>query len=380
MAIIYRKIKFLNTKKALSLVLLAGMSAFAFSFVPASALGPEFNIFPISYTGQQNHDLVMLDGRNATKFESWSASQSDHDAGVNAAPGEEVEFSVYFHNGAPNAQENTAINAVVRAFANPTLGTPALTHTISATIGAQNAATVSSASKGGNVNIHVTGGTAQSLSLVPGSVKLYKDQGLSPKPAAQTMPDTIFTSGVNIGNVQGCFEFHGFVNFKVKVGEQQPPPPPQYSIALQKTVRNVSDNNTVFDERTNADPGETVEFKIVGTNTGNTNISQFEFTDTLPSRLTPVANSISISHTSSGSLLSGGLITTWNAIGPNESVTVTFRAIVADDSQFSAGTTELVNTAFLRTSGNVNLGPISDTAVVVVSKQQAIFDISIDKT
>ncbi|MDZ4243645.1 MAG: hypothetical protein U1C57_00915, partial [Candidatus Doudnabacteria bacterium] len=62
----------------------------------------------------------------------------------------------------------------------------------------------------------------QGLTLVPGSVVLRRDQGSNPQTI--NLPDTIFTTGVNIGDVRGCFEFHGFVNFKLKVSETAPQP------------------------------------------------------------------------------------------------------------------------------------------------------------
>ena len=137
MAVLIHKLKTMDPKKALAVVSLAGLVVFLISSPFASANGPSFNIFPICYQGGLNCDLPLLDARNISRGESYSASQADHDAGIQASPGEIIEFSVYFHNGAPDANDNVALNAMVKACAQPFLGSSATTHTISATIGAR---------------------------------------------------------------------------------------------------------------------------------------------------------------------------------------------------------------------------------------------------
>src|SRR3989338_3746392 len=121
----------LNHKKGLAIVLLAGLIATAGSFAFVGAAGPQFNIFPISYTGEANHDLPLLDARNVTKGEGWSASATDFAAGVQAEPGDVIEFSIYYHNGAADTEENVARNTIIKAFTSPGLGTAAAVHGVS---------------------------------------------------------------------------------------------------------------------------------------------------------------------------------------------------------------------------------------------------------
>ncbi|MDZ4243475.1 MAG: hypothetical protein U1C57_00005, partial [Candidatus Doudnabacteria bacterium] len=193
-----------TSKKSILIVLGAGLIATAASFAFVGAAGPQFNIFPISYTGEANHDLPLLDARNATKGESWSASAADFAAGIQADPGDVIEFSIYYHNGVPDTEENVARNTIIKAFSSPGLGTSAAVHGVSAMISADNAAPVASDnpwSTGGNAEIRIN--SEQGLTLVPGSVVLRRDQGSNPQTI--NLPDTIFTTGVNIGDVRGCF-------------------------------------------------------------------------------------------------------------------------------------------------------------------------------
>lgn len=388
MAILIHKLRTLNPKKAIACVMLAGMAALIISPIsifgshnigtdgncqPTPASGaPQFNIWPLTYGAELCHDLPLLDAKNVSRGEGWSTSQSDHDAGVQASAGEIIELSVYYHNGVPNLDENVAINTVIRAFANqPPLGTDSFAHTISATIGAQNATTVSSSDvgRGGNISVQIQGGTPLALSLVPGSVILYKDRGLNPAPSPVALPDSVFTSGVNIGTVRGCWEFQGLVNFRLRVSEQR-----QLAVSLQKTVRNVTDL-TAFADQVNADPSDEVEFRLVGTNTGQDIIWHMFMSDQLPAKLTFIPGSIQTSQ----AIVSGNLFTSSGMdVGQAEvgqSVTVTFRARVADASQFSVGTTVLTNTGTHWGWGPptpTRTADSTDTAQVVVIKQQVV--------
>ncbi|MBI4050778.1 MAG: hypothetical protein HY396_02265 [Candidatus Doudnabacteria bacterium] len=359
MAILIHKLKSLNPKKAIAVVSLAGLIALALSYIPALAQGPAFNIFPISYTGELNKDLPLLDGRNASQFEGWSASQADHDAGVQASAGQILEFSVYYHNGAADADENVAINTIIKAFANPTLGQTALTHTISATIGADNATTVSSSDpfRGGNMTVHIQGGTPLSLSLVPGSVTLFRDQGLVPKPGPVTLPDTVFTTGVNIGNVRGCFQYHGFVNFKLRVQEAA-----LGALQVQKQVKNITKGIPFNDTEVAADPGNTVEYQIV-VNAVTNPVPSVVIKDALDSRLSLLGSVTVDGVIVSGSQFFGSGVNV-GTITPGVAKIIRFQALVASASQFTVGTHILTNVA-TATSGQVSAQDGANVKVII---------------
>jgi fimbrial isopeptide formation D2 family protein len=369
MAIFIRKIKSLNTKKALAVVTFAGLISFLVSSPLASADGPQFNIFPISYTGELNHDLPLLDGRDVTLGQGWSVSQADHDSRINANPGDVLQFSVYYHNGMPDADSNVALNAVVQAFVSPSLGSTANTFSVSATIGAQNAATVSSAdaSRGGNIAIHVSGTQAQSLSLVPGSVTWFPLQGSTPPGTAQTLPDTIFSSGVSIGNIRGCFQYHGFVNFKVQLTQVQ-----QGSLLIQKNVRNLSQGLGAlapFDpNQVSANPGDTVEYQIL-VSAQNNAVQSVSVKDALDPKLT-LTGSVTLDGSpidTLGFFNSGDNIGTVN-VGSNREIK--FKAVVAAKSQFTVGTFILSNTAYTFSS-NSSAQDSANVQVVIQPQQIA---------
>ncbi len=328
-----RVISFLknSNKKTFATVLAAGAVALVTVVGTVIAVGPTFNIFPIAYGGGTNSDYPLLDARNYSRNEGWSNSQSDHDAGITADPGEEIEFLIYYHNGAPDAAENIASNVIARASVPATAGN---FFTIGASISSSNASTVTSSSKGGDIVVRVNGQIGQTLTLVPGSTVWMPNRNSS----QQTMPDTITTSGVNLGDIRGCWQYAGFVKFRVRVSNTQP----TSSLSITKEVRNIT-TGTGFADSVNANPDDTVEFRLTGRNTGQATIGHVYFSDVLPSRLTYIAGSLQPSQSAlSGNLFDAGGLDL-GSLSPNASATVTFRARVASASQFSSGTTNLDN-------------------------------------
>jgi uncharacterized repeat protein (TIGR01451 family) len=137
-----------------------------------------------------------------------------------------------------------------------------------------------------------------------------------------------------------------------------PTPVPPPIIAIDKLVRNVSDNQTIFTDSTNADPGEQVEFQLKVTTAGTAN--NVVISDVLPARLTFIAGSLT---------LDGAANSSWNSISlgtqTDSTRIVKFKATVADASQFTEGTTTtLTNTGSVASSA----GNHSDTANVVVTR------------
>lgn len=361
MALFMSKIKSMNRKKALSVVILAGLVALLVSSPFASAQAV-FNTFPISYTGGDNVDLPMIDAR-VFPSGSYSASQTDHDNGVNVNAGDVVMVSVYFHNGQPDAPEHIAHNTIIQAFLSPSLGNASQTHTVSASIRADGVSPVVSAQKGGDMKIHVQGANPQALSLVSGSVTVTRDASGTGNQTTQALPDTIFASGVNIGDVRGCFNFSGFVNFKLHVANAAPG-----NISIQKNVRATTAGSFVPDQ-VNAIPSQTVEYQILVT-ASNSAVQNVRVKDALDPRLSLNGQVSIINETtlSSSEFFAGGVnIGTINA---NQTKEIRFQAILAPSSQFPVGTHTLTNVATAFTDSQT----VADGAnvLVVIAPQQIV--------
>lgn len=324
MAILFRKIKSLSGQKTLAVVLLAGFTALLLSTPFASANGPQFNIFPISYNGGLNRDLPLLDCRNVTRGDDWSDSQSQHDDGVASNPGDTVECSIYYHNGAVDADENTAHDTVIRASISPSFGSLAFSYTVSASVGASNASTAVSGNHGGDVRINIPNNENLSLSLIPGSTVLFRNQGSNP--TTESLPDSVFFGGVNIGDVRGCFEFHGFVNFKLRVSDRVA----FGDLRVQKHVKNITQGIPFRDDEVPASPGDTVEYQILVSSITNP-VHEVRVRDSKDFRLQPFGQvTVDGSQVLDFSLFlsSGAMI---GSVAPGETKDIRFQARVSQD-------------------------------------------------
>jgi uncharacterized repeat protein (TIGR01451 family) len=142
--------------------------------------------------------------------------------------------------------------------------------------------------------------------------------------------------------------------------------PSVFNLSIDKTVKNVTTGGGYADS-VNAEPSQRVEFKLVVTNTGNSNVTSVLIRDILPSNLSYVSNTIRVDgagQTLGTFFLSGGK--SLGTVVPGQTVTVTFQADVAGQNQFPVGTTTLVNEGRVRGS---NVTEKSDTAIVKVVKQ-----------
>ena len=150
-------------------------------------------------TGQIEGGNIYLI-KNLTQNSSYS-----NPASANAC--DELEYSVRLHNSGFTAVNNINVTA--------TLPTGASTSNTSDMTATYTGGVVASTSASATVNIS----SAQSLSYENGTAKLFDDKGN----VLQTLPDTINSSGVNVGNLDGSTT--EFLNFKVKISCPTPTPP-----------------------------------------------------------------------------------------------------------------------------------------------------------
>ena len=154
------------------------------------AVSPVFADSP----GQLTGGAQVLQVKNLTKGGVYAST-------VSAACGDELQYSVMLHNAAFGGLTNIVVKA------NLSNGTITATPAEGASQGTSGSVTVSVAS----------GGT---LAYENGSTVLYDSKGA----VIKTLPDTITTSGVNIGNMNGSTT--EFVNYKAKVNCPTPTPTP----------------------------------------------------------------------------------------------------------------------------------------------------------
>jgi hypothetical protein len=157
---------------------------------------------------------------NATNMGSWGTSAT-------ATYGDTVSYLVHVHN---NVIGSTANNVNVKV----TLPTTNFTSYSSvATVSADNATAVTGSTT-------LTLSEASKLNYIPGSTIMYDHNNQ----VLGTLPDTIMTTGVNVGNINGCWEYETWIRFKVKVADRIPVPTCTISANPSSIIRGSSSTLT----------------------------------------------------------------------------------------------------------------------------------------
>ena len=190
------------------------------------------------------------------------------------------------------------------------------------------------------------------------------------------LSDAMFGNGVRVGsgdaagtdisgNWNGCIDYAGTVTYQFTVDQ---PAAPDFSV--EKMVSKHGANS--WTESYAAQPGETVDFRIKYSNTGNTAQNNVVVKDTLPAGLSYVTGTsrlYSSQTPAEGKLLSDNITKGGVNIGNYAAKAwayIAFSAKVADnDSLPTCGTNTLTNTASVETDN----GSKSDTASVTTSKK-----------
>jgi uncharacterized repeat protein (TIGR01451 family) len=318
------------------------------------AQAPRFNIFtPYTHTQAYNRDYYLLDMRNETKNTSWNDP-------ISADAGDVLMFSVYYHNG---VNYTTANNTRMRVSIPSTTGTQIVSTAYLWADNAENATASNPLTETGTVNLS----SSQKLEYITGSAKWYPNQAdwryNSPTafPSGQS-GDEIVGSGVNIGNIEGCWEFSGYVNFRVRVasgGTQN------QDIAIEKTVRNLSEGQNYWSESINARPNQRVAFQIILRATGNASANNVYLRDALPDRTSYSSGSTKIDGSSANDNITSSSGLYIGSISAGSSKTITIEATIHSDSSFSSGSTYLTNYAYVWAD---NISQKNDTAQIIVNR------------
>ncbi|NCO10684.1 DUF11 domain-containing protein [Candidatus Saccharibacteria bacterium] len=208
-----------------------------------------------------------------------------------------------------------------------------------------------------------TGDSRFSLDYVEGSA-MYTNNVFT---SGTSLGDAIVGNGVQLGydkldgKIPGCFQYDGFVTFKVKAVSSD--------FSLEKTVRVNDTEDKTFKENVSVKPGDKVDFQIYFKNTGGTQLKDVVVKDKLPEGMSYVPGTTYL-HNSGGTrqvadgITAGGLV-----IGgylPGGDAYVKFTAKVAGNDELP-----LCGTNTLRNIAKATTPTVSeeDDASVVVDKE-----------
>lgn len=319
--------------------------------VPASYI--TFNsITNNSFYGDERYFTTIKDAAN-TANGGWEDE-------VTVQPGKEYVVRAYVHNNAASNLNLVAKNVRIGANVPTTTGKSI---SIQSTISADNSNPL-------KVWDDVTLKSDKNFNLVyvPGSAKFYNN-----KMEGATLSDSIVTAaGAQLGyeslngDMPGCYEYSGYVYFKVK---------PQFApesndFTVTKQVKKAPTDS--YSESVDVNPGDKVYYRIQFKNTGNKTLNNVNLKDQLPTGISMVPGTLRVvdSNNPSGAKVVGGdnLVASGINTGsyaPGTNAIFAFEAKVTDNLA-SCGKNIMVNTAIATPEGQ---SPKEDTADVTASRE-----------
>jgi uncharacterized repeat protein (TIGR01451 family) len=274
--------------------------------------------------------------------------------------GDILDLMVWDHNSVP---DTVAHNVHIKVTL-PTESAPQTTHTITATLSADDAATVTGTAT-------ITSAEPTSLDYIAGSPVLYKNSG-GENPTlvpinwpAGVNPDTLVTTGVNLGDQQGCWQYAKAIILQVKL--KGVTVPPKGVLKITKDDRRTA--NDAFSKRTTVNPGDRVEYRIAAENIDEQGIAKnIRLQDFLPAGVNYVAGSGKLTKPD-GTIVSvadgvtGGMIIL-DQLKPHEKAYFSFLADTATTFKDGECTTNKATIS----GDNTSNGSQSDTADVCFVK------------
>lgn len=282
-----------NPKKAILATTLAIVGLLP---IVSNAWGPSRNTFtiekPASYVtfNSITNNPAHGDELNFVQIKEAGASNKTYTDKLNIVAGKKYTVYVYYHNNAAanlnlvatNTRMNTQLPSSIKAKTETS---------ISAKIMADNAnpKTVWDEAK-------VTSTENVALKYVSDSATIYSKGAVNGK---KLNSNEFLTNGALIGynaldgKVQGCHQFAGYVTYDFVVEATNKP-----NFTVAKTVSKTGEMK--FGENVDMIDNQTVDFKIVYTNTGSTTQTGVIIKDVLPTGLTYIKGSTKVANKNSG--------------------------------------------------------------------------------
>jgi len=331
---------------------------------------PVFNYWPLTYNSSDLcHDLPLIDARNLSSSTErdarYSASQSEHDSGINAATGDTVRVSIYFHNGATDEESYRSQTTAHDVTIGSTYSTGATTtHTIAGSLSASNAATVTSSSdhQGGPITVNTSNPTT--LQYVTGSTQMCiqyaaaQERGADMSQTCGTdgqgqskilvnLPDGIANGSVSLGDLKSCFPYSGEVVYSVKIVASVITPT-NPTLSITKQVEDLT-TSTGYSSSVTANQNDSVQYKVIVTNTGNATANSVVVTDPGTSGTNITSGQMSNGSYSIGTLTAG------------QTTTITYDANVtaSSGSYINTATASASNASSVQASATVNVNSIN---------------------
>ena len=370
---------------AVTLSLLTASLVVGIQKAAASTPAVEFN-----YMAPNDYELLQVRKLGTS---TWGDPSS-------VAPGDTVEYLVYYHNGGTNTAHNTTIKATLPSGVSNSLVTQSYIDSDETTPKYDTTYGVGGAIyglSGGTVNVS---GSPSKLQLVAhsgiwynqdaqGNLVAHKDS-LNQFPNGQHTSD-IFANGLNLGDVNGCWQYSGFVYFQAKVVSGTSS---QY---VHKWGAVLGSAN--WSEDFTTQPDNKLAYMINFNNTGTITSTDVKVVDTLPAFVTyvpgktyfrtknaqdqdvntPVADT-SITFNGSDMTVPFSVVNGTGDVAPGDrnSFFLVFEVKLDGPGSFQVGENLVINSAKITSANGVN-APTNDVIARVIKSPTPTIDFLVDK-
>lgn len=274
-------------------------------------------------------DKELLTGRNVTQ------GQTEYGDPVSATDNDVVRVRVWYHNDANQEDGNpgaAAINTRVQVML-PDYGVSegSTTHLLSATVGADNAATVAgtivNGQEVGQPGLRITTDSITKVAFLPGTVKWYPNGSASPValPNGQS-GDEIVGGGLALGDIEGCWQFSGSITLDVTINPAGNPLIVREKQAVNETQGNVPAHTVA------ANPGDVIKYSLITRNTGNRVQTDLVVSDDIRDIL-EYAEVVDLGN---GTVANGVISYAAETLAPGAEVIHTFKVRVKPSDQWAA--------------------------------------------
>jgi len=265
---------------------------------------------------------------NVTQSEDGWKKQNE------ARPGDVLKYQIWYHNYRDPSSGLTAKDVKVRAYLPSEASN---TIVVTGEVSASNANTARDIASTSLVSM-------QTISYIPGST-IWKHQ-VNGNWVEQKLSDGVTSAGVNIGNVDPCWEKQGTVTFQVKVSNP----------GLKVTKKVKIEGESEWKDENTAKPGDNLAYLIRFENIGTTKLTNMIIRDSMPSSTSMsyvngstklYAGSSTVAEAMPDGVIAGGInIGNWNAGSDGY---VRFNAKIKSD--LSAGTHVFKNVGIAKADG-----------------------------
>ena len=364
-------------KRAMIAGFVATAVAAVVPYASSSAWGPERTTFtmkePADYItfNSITDNSAIGDERNFVRIRDVSTDDPYRDS-VTVVPGKEYEVYIYFHNDGKSSLNGTGHGVATGTKIRSSLSAWKVSNSKKVKISAVLRASNSNPLEVWDEAYMVTSSNDDiSLRYVAGSATIHNAYKANGSPLNS---ETLFGSdGVLIGEndldgaIPACAEFSGYLTYRIRADQ-----------ASSKISKTVSKDGKSFFETVDAQPGDTLTYKVEFENTGTLDLTNVTFHDKLPAGVTLVPGTTILKDMTTGKETKMKDIIGENGFstglyGPKAKVILTYQVKVNGDAVNDVECNkrkEFKNTiyAVYNVGSDDQGGEVWDTSVVKIAK------------